>query len=311
MDKREEYVKVLKKFDGYKAENVITQSLVANAFKKRSATVHKGSVGRLLILGGSVGMTGAAIMAAQSSARCGCGLVTLASAQELNTIYETRLTEVMTCPLPSENGSVIYSSKDKIALHMQKCDAFLIGPGLSRSKDITRLVSELITESNAALVIDADGLNALAENVEVLKHAKQPVILTPHVGEFSRLTLKSVEEILQNPQKHAVEFAKKYNVTLILKSHRTIVVTSDGEIYQNILGNPGMAKGGSGDVLAGCVASFVAQTGNMLLSALSGVYIHSLAADMAVEEFGEYSLLPTDTMNYLKYAIKETYDDIN
>ena len=311
MNKREEYEKTLKKFENISVSNPITSALIASSVKRHDKCVHKANCGRLLVVAGSVGMTGAAIMASKAAMRCGCGLVTLACAKELNTIFEIALTEVMTCPVSSSNGVLSHDAKDEIKNRASKADSVLIGPGLSCSDQIVSLVSELVAECEIPIILDADGINALQSNPKILSKAKKPIILTPHIGEFSRLISKTSDEVLKNKEQLAKEFAQKYNVVLVLKSHETIVAFPNGAIYRNILGNPGMAKGGSGDVLAGCIASFVAQTGDAELSALAGVYFHSLASDMAVLETGEYSLIPTDTLNCLKYAIKETFDDIN
>lgn len=311
MNKRKQYEKVLEKFKYTKVINPIDQKLVASAVKKRPLDIHKGRAGRLSVLAGSLGLTGAAIMAAKASQRCGCGLITLMCPYDLNAIFEIALTEPMTQPLKDSKERVSKKSFWQILNQTKNADAFLIGPGLSRSDEITELVCDLIKESQVPLIIDADGLFAISQNPDILKSAKSPVIITPHIGEFSHLVSKPCDEVLKNTKDMAKDFSKKYGVVVILKSHQTIVALPDGEIYTNVLGNPGMAKGGSGDVLSGAVASFMAQTGDSVLSALAGVYFHSLSADMAAIDFGEYSLLPTDTLEYLRFAIKETYDDVN
>ena len=184
-----------------------------------------------------------------------------------------------------------------------------IGPGLSQTDDIGRLVSDVIEECECPLIVDADALNVISPDTSVLKRAKCPVIITPHIGEFARLCKKEASQIINNPSSYAKEFAQKYGCIVVLKSHRTVVASPDGKVYANILGNPGMASGGTGDVLAGAIASFASQRRDALLSALAGVYFHSLAADIACAYLGEYSLIAGDIINCLPYAIKETQEN--
>lgn len=300
---KELFFKAQKAFENTDAKNPINHELFKDVLKKRSRDAYKGSCGHLAICAGSVGLTGAACMASEASLRGGCGLVTLFCPKDLNDIFEIKLTEAMTIPVKSKNGVISSGAFRKISDSIKKCNAFLYGPGLSRTKGIKKLLEKLIKTASLPMVIDADGLNVLSENPEILKEANAPVILTPHIGEFARLTGFNTKHILENKESLALKFAKEYGVILILKSHKTIV-TNGEEIFQNVLGNPGMAVGGSGDILAGLVASFLAQGNSPLQSALGGVYIHSLAGDMASFEMGEYSLLPRDIIRYISYAIK-------
>ncbi len=272
----------------------------------RKSETHKGDYGRLFVLAGSVGLTGAAILSCNSALRCGAGLITLGCANELNPIFEASLTEVMTKPFESTDGVITAKDKDKITECIKKSDVALIGPGLGRTDDVISLVSEIPASVQTPCVLDADALYAVSENTDILKSKKCPVILTPHIGEFSRLTGLSAKDILSNPKPIATSFAREYDVTLVLKSHKTLVCTKDGAIYENALGNPGMATGGSGDVLAGCIASFLSQGHSMENAAKLGVYIHSLSADMAALDKGEYSLTPSDIIDFLPYAIKHS-----
>jgi len=299
----EMYEKAIQKFKDYQGNNPIDYKLVKDAFKKRKTDAYKNSCGSLLVCAGSTGMTGAATLACTSALRSGCGLVTLCCAKELNTIFEIKLTEAMTVPVESNNGVISAKAFGEISKSLSKCDALLFGPGMTSDSEVKKLLEEIIYSSQKPCVIDADGLNVLSHNPDVLKSAKYPPVLTPHIGEFARLTGLKKNYILNNLHDTSREFAAKYGVILVLKSHRTIV--TDGKtVYENVLGNPGMASGGSGDVLAGIISGFLAQGNNALLSALAGVYIHSLAADMAVMETGEYSLLPSDIINYEIQAIR-------
>lgn len=301
----EMYKKALSAFEYTDAKNPIDYAVIKNALRKRKADVYKGSCGRLLVCAGSTGLTGAAYLACMGALRCGCGLVTLCCARELNDIFEIKLTEAMTMPVASENGIISAEAFDEISLKLKKADALLYGPGLSQNSSIRELMTKLIKTCDKPMIIDADGLNAIAQDTSVLKSAISPVILTPHIGEFSRMTGYDTEHILSNGAELALKFAKEHSVILVLKSHKTIV-TDGTDVYQNVLGNPGMAVGGTGDVLSGCIASFAAQGNSPLLSALAGVYIHSLAGDMAAMETGEFSLIPSDIVRYISHAIRES-----
>lgn len=300
---RELYFRAQKAFENTDVKNPINHEKIKNILRKRKKNVHKGSCGHLAICAGSVGLTGAACMSSEASLRGGCGLVTLFSPKDLNDIFEIKLTETMTIPVKSKNGVISAKAFKKISEELKKCDALLYGPGLSRTTDIKKLLEKLIKTTFVPMVIDADGINVLSENLKILKKSNAPVILTPHIGEFSRLTGYDTKYILENQNELAIQFAGEYGIILILKSHRTIV-TDGKEIFQNILGNPGMAVGGSGDALAGLTAAFLSQGNSPLMSALGGVYIHSLAGDMAAFDVGEYSLLPRDIIRYIPYAMK-------
>lgn len=296
------YNKIMEKLKCAPANAILNE----NALKPRKDSTHKSDYGRLYVVAGSVGLTGAAYLACTSALRCGSGLITLACPDELNSIMECKLTEVMTKPLKSKDGHISQNAIADILSDIKKSDVCLLGPGLSRNEDITAITDVIISNSSVPMVIDADGLYALSKNMDVLYSAKQSIILTPHIGEFSYLTGLNTAEILNDTKKHGTEFAKKYGVTLVLKSHKTIVCTPDGKCFENILGNPGMATGGTGDVLSGCIASFLGQGLSTADASKMGVYIHSLAGDMASQEKGEYSLIPSDIIDYIPYAIKRS-----
>ena len=214
--------------------------------------------------------------------------------------------EIMTLTLDDTDGIINPSEVSKIISQAQKSDCVLLGCGLTNCENTRHIVSEIIkSDIKSPVVIDADGLNVLSGNTEILKKAKMPVILTPHIVEFSRISGLQTEYIINNKTDTAKAFAKEYGVYLVLKSEETIVATPDGDIYKNILGNPGMAKGGSGDVLAGCVTSFIGQNTNDILSGvLTGVYIHSLSGDMACNQKGEDGMVVSDIIENIPYALK-------
>ncbi len=304
-DTCEMYNTAIKKLQYTDEKNIINHDLISSAFKKRADNMHKGSCGLLAVLAGSEGLTGAAVMSAEAALLGGCGLITLICQRELNPIYEIKLSEVMTLPVTSDGGVLSALSYPEMENKLKKSNALLFGPGMSCSPKVGGLLEKIIISSPKPMVIDADGINALSKNIDILNKASAPVILTPHIGEFSRLTGKDSDYILKNQAKLGEEFSLKYNVILVLKSHKT-TVSFEGEPYKNLLGNPGMATGGSGDVLSGLIASLLAQGREPLLSALAGVYIHSLAADMASLEYGEYSLTPSNILQFIPYAIKHT-----
>lgn len=286
-------------------EEVITCDYVKSSIAPRDIKTHKGDYGKIFIVAGSKGLTGAGIMASKAALRSGGGLITLGCCESLNSIFEVALHEVMTLPLADNGVSLTKENADKIIEKANESSVIAFGCGLSNTPDIYNILKKIIREVNVPIVIDADGINALSRNINILKSAKAPVILTPHIAEFSRISGLSVDEINRDTKNIALDFAKKYNVTLVLKSNNTIVAKSDGTVKTNILGNPGMATGGSGDVLTGIIASFVGQ--GILNAAECGVYVHSLAGDISAEEKGEYGMTPTDIIENIPYAIKHIY----
>ncbi len=303
-DRMAEYYKSATAIYESPCDGCITPQTVHPLLPKRASVSHKGSYGRLFTLAGSKGLTGAAAMACTSALKCGTGLITLGCADSLNNIFETLLTEIMTKPLPDENGLISAKALPQIISSVKSSDVCLFGPGIGKSSGIMRIAEGIIDLPDAYIIADADGLNALAQLSDAFIKHQAKMIITPHIGEFSRLTGISTAEILSDTKKYALEFAEKYNVTVVLKSHRTVVCSPDGRCLKNISGNPGMATGGTGDVLAGAVAAFAAQGMEPFEAAVTGVYIHSLAADMAAYDVGEYSLTPTDIINYLPYSLK-------
>ncbi|MCX8082306.1 MAG: NAD(P)H-hydrate dehydratase [bacterium] len=272
---------------------------------KRKRDTHKGDYGHLFILGGSPGLTGAVCMAGESALRSGCGLVTIGIPEGLNDIIEIKLTEVMSLPLPQTDRRTFSKKAIKPALKFieERTDAVIIGPGISTgNQDTCSFVKNIIKKIERPLIIDADALKIISSNLNVLKKSKSTgIILTPHPGEMSYLTGLTIKEIQNNREKVAIDFAKRYNVVVVLKGYRT-VVTDGKEAYINLTGNPGMATAGSGDVLAGIIGGLLAQGRPALESARYGVYIHGLAGDIAAKEIGETSLIASDIIKKLPDA---------
>lgn len=249
---------------------------------------HKGMRGHAVILGGSVGMAGAALLAAESAETGGAGLVTAMVPSPLLPVMMGRLTGAMCAPIDGEIP--------------EKANAVLAGPGLGRGEDGRRALLKAVHAQRDTLIIDADGLYHLAEDKSILKDAAKKIILTPHFGEMSRLCGVPTEKIAENRVQIAEEFAARHGVTLVLKGAYTIVAEPDGKTYTNMTGNAGMSKGGSGDILAGLILGLAAQ--GVEKAAVAGVYLHGLAGDMAAEEIGMRAMRAEVLVNFLPKAIK-------
>ncbi len=267
---------------------------------KRFETMHKGDCGRVFLIAGSVGMTGAAALCGEAAMRTGSGLVTVGTPASVQPVLAVKLTEAMTLPLEEGNPELAIA---KIREQIEKSDAVGIGPGLGTGA-MTLSALKIALESGKPLVIDADGLNVLAEHIDILKEKKCPVILTPHPGEMSRLCGKSSQEIQENREEIAGAFAKEYGVTLLLKGKDTVIASPEGKIYHNPTGNNGMASGGMGDVLTGIIASLLGQGTEFCESAVLGAFLHGLAGDLAAEELGTFGMLAGDVVKRIPYAIK-------
>ncbi|OGW77239.1 MAG: NAD(P)H-hydrate dehydratase [Omnitrophica bacterium RIFCSPHIGHO2_02_FULL_49_9] len=272
---------------------------------RRPLRAHKGDFGRILILAGSRGMSGACFLASMAALRSGAGLVTVGVPKSLVPSLARRFTEAMMLPLPeTEKGTVSERAHQTIQDFLKKQDVLAIGPGLSAHSSTRRLVRQTILQSKKRMVIDADGLNALAGVVKSLKKLKAPVILTPHAGEFVRLFGGKVPKSDRERCRIASRTARKFGVTIVLKGYRTVVASPNGKVYVNRTGNPGMATGGSGDVLTGVIAAMLGQKVEPYLAACSGVYIHGLAGDLMAKEKGQVSLVAGDLLSALPNAFK-------
>lgn len=268
---------------------------------RRKPVSNKGTYGRALCVCGSMRMTGAAILATKGALRTGAGLVTAAFPQAAYPAIAPNLVESLLLPLETNfEGTFSFSALNAITENANKSTATLIGCGLGFNKDTTRLVHSAIREIKTPLIIDADGINALSTNIDILREAQAPVIITPHPGEMSRICGKSIAEIIANPIMTAFEFSRKYGVTVVLKGANTIVCgTGENEVYVNTTGNAGLAKGGSGDLLAGMTVSLLAQGMKPFEAAVSAVFLHGFCADAVAEKTSMRGMLPSDVLNYL------------
>jgi len=279
---------------------------VASAFPPRDPAAHKGTFGHVLVIAGSVGKTGAAALASLAAQRVGAGLVTLAVPQSLNDVMEAKLTEVMTEPVPeTETRTIGLEALDRLQRLAEGKSAVAIGPGLGVHPSTQKLVYELLSSLKLPLVLDADGINALAGRADVLARAGGPVIVTPHPGELSRLLGVSTDEVLRKRIPLVQDAAARLNVTLVLKMAHTIVASAARDAAIVPTGNPGMATGGTGDVLTGLIAGLLAQGVSAGLAAQAGAYIHGLAGDLAAARLGQEAMLAGDLLAEVPAAIQQ------
>lgn len=261
---------------------------------KRRSDTHKGDYGRLLIIGGSVGYTGAPTLCARAAVRSGAGLVYLGVPADIYAITAVKNDEAMPFPLACEDGRLSAAALDAVLERLTACDVCVIGPGLGRSAALTALTQHVVLESKAPVIADADALFALAQDVSVLDRAQAPVVLTPHEGEFRRLYGESTGDRAEE----AAGFALKHGCTVVRKGPETVCAFPDGDTVRMRVGNPGMAKGGSGDVLAGILGAFVCQL-PLKRAVQTAVWVHGAAGDRCAERLGEYAMTPTDLIEAL------------
>ncbi len=266
----------------------------------RDPNSHKGDYGRAVLIGGSVGMTGALGLAGMAALRSGAGLVTLATANVCLPTVAAYEPSYMTLPLASDgHGRIGAAAREQIAAAVENATAVGCGPGIGRSADLVTLVEWLFADLRQPAVFDADALFALAQ-LDETPSPKGPRILTPHPGEFARLTGHRVETEEQRIEQ-AAKAAKQFGTVVVLKGHRT-VVTDGRQVYVNETGNPGMATGGSGDVLTGVITALLCQGLDALAAAKLGAHIHGLAGDLATDSLGQISLTARDLIDFLPDA---------
>lgn len=268
----------------------------------RAADSHKGDFGRALVVGGSRGMSGAVALAGLAALRGGAGLVTLAVPGSIQDVVASLEPSYMTRSLPDANGQLSVPAADEVLEMSTACTAIALGPGLGRSAALTELVGHLFHKIQKPMVVDADALFAIAEEPEALAFAEGPRILTPHPGEFARLTGETYDDTQR--VEAAAEFARSgSNLIVLLKGHRT-VVTDGQQFCINPTGNPGMATGGSGDVLTGIITALLCQGLSPFEAARLGAHVHGLAGDLAARELGQISLIASDLIVYLPKAFR-------
>ena len=263
---------------------------VLSALPDRSLNAHKGNFGRILLLCGSRGYTGAAALSAMGALRSGAGLVYLAVPESIYAIEAVKLTEPIVLPLPDEDGRLAPGAVKQINQMLPNMDAVLVGPGWGQSEGTMAALRVVLEEFSGPVVVDADGINLLARHKDLLRGRTGATILTPHQGEFRRLATLG-----ENPMEDAAELARDLGCIVVLKGHGTLI-TDGYECYRNPTGNPGMAVGGSGDVLAGMIVSLLGQGLRPIEAAAVATWLHGAAGDRCAANMGQYGMLPTDML---------------
>jgi len=273
----------------------------------RPYDAHKGTFGHLAIIAGSVGMTGAATLAAEAALRSGAGLVTLLVPESLNDIMEVKVTEAMTIPVPEGKARAFgMASLDKVLEYIAKWDGAVIGPGFGRDEDTIAFTQELIRRIDKPAVVDADALYAISRDLSVLKECKGQLVLTPHPGEMAMLLGTTTADVQSNRLEVARKFARDHGVVVVLKGARTIIAEPGGNAYINTTGTPGMATGGTGDVLTGLLGGLIVQEPEkpLWIWANTAVCVHGRAGELAAEELGESAMIASDLIKYLPTVLK-------
>ena len=277
----------------------LTHKDVLTLLPDRDPDSHKGDYGKVLLLCGSRGYTGAAALAAMGALRCGAGLVYLGVPESIYTIEAVKLNEPVVFPLPEKGGMLSVDALPKIMELLPKMDAVLIGCGMGSSGDTFEILQFVLREFSGPIVVDADGINMLAGHIDILRGRAGITILTPHEMEFRRAGGVLTEDKIAS----AMTFAKNANSIVLLKGHRT-VITDGVTHYVNPTGNPGMAVGGSGDVLAGMVTALLGQGLPPLMATACAAWLHGAAGDICAKEIGQYGMLPTDMLQVLPRLLK-------
>lgn len=267
----------------------------------RNKKSHKGDYGKIAVLGGSLGMSGSVYLSSKAALRSGAGLVYIICPSSIANILEIKSVEQIILPIKSPYFNFDQNDIDKVNNYLEDKDVLALGPGMGIDKSLNLFITGILNNFSGKVIIDADGLNAISKDTRILKNINKPV-LTPHLKEFERLIGVPIDKINENRLAYAKKFAKQFNLILVLKSENTIV-TDGNRVYINEIGNPGMATAGSGDVLTGIIASLLHRVNPFEASCL-GVYIHSLAGDLAAYKLGQDSILASDIIDNIPEAMK-------
>lgn len=270
------------------------------AAKKRSKNSHKGSFGTALLLAGSFGMCGAEILAAKASLASGVGILKAFVCDKNYSAFCASVPEGVTIPVSTTLNGAPDIYEKQIYSALSESNALLVGPGLGRTEEAAKLIKRVLETTEIPVVLDADGINCICSDIDILRKIKAPVILTPHPGEMARLCKTTVADILENSVEYATHVAARYSCIVVLKGANTIVAAPDGRVFFNTTGNPGLATGGSGDVLAGIMVSYLARGEGALNAALIAVWLHGKAADNALDNMTMAALTPSDVITELK-----------
>lgn len=282
----------------------LTEELVKNWLPSRPEDGHKGTFGKVDIVAGCEGFTGAPVFAVRAAVRGGTGLVFMQVPRCVYPIVAVKCDEAMPSPVADAEGKLSAAALGDILHRLDGCDAGLIGCGLGQSDGVDAVVYGVMAQCQKPLVVDADGINALSRNILALDRRTFPTILTPHDGEFARLTGRFPSKNQEERRMQAAEFARKHHCILVLKGHKTIIAGENGELFENTTGNAGMAKGGSGDVLAGLLVSLVAQGMEPIKAAAAAVWIHGKTGDICQSLYGQRAMTPSDLITNLYRVTK-------
>ena len=288
--------------------NVITARDFGPLIRPRPADSNKGSYGHLLVVGGSRGKAGSVAMAGMAALRSGAGLATVATAESVLPTVAGFHPELMTEPLAeSGEGTISAKATERIETLIKGKSVFAIGPGISQFAETSELIRILVIKVSIPMVLDADGLNAFAGRTDELSGKGRLLVITPHPGEMARLVGCSVSDVQKDRLGVARKFAREHDLIVVLKGHRTLVVEPNGEAWVNTTGNPGMSTGGTGDILTGMVAAFIAQNPkDALLAVCAAVHLHGLAGDVMLDSVGEHSMVATDLLRGLPEAFRRS-----
>jgi ADP-dependent NAD(P)H-hydrate dehydratase / NAD(P)H-hydrate epimerase len=287
--------------------NILMADEAAHMLPFRAPVGNKGDFGKLFVLAGSVGFTGAAAMTAEAGLRTGSGLAVLGCAESLNDIFEAKSTEVITHPLPEVRNRRCLALRGlgEVREQVKWADALAVGPGIGTYHETRDLIFRLISKLDKPAIFDADALNNLSKDVSQLKGHPAPLVISPHPGEMARLTGKTIAEIQKDRINIALQFAQEYNLVCILKGAPSVIAAPSGQAWINPTGNEGMATAGSGDVLTGIIGGFLAQGMLDIDAAVLGCYVHGLAGDLARDEFGSRGMIAGDILAMLPEALMQ------
>lgn len=282
----------------YQYMSLVTEEMVKYKLPKRCENFHKGNFGKLFVVCGSKKMPGAALFVINGAIKSGVGMV---KACVVPSVYKRieNFEPTFFVAGEDEEGFMTKDYLNEMIAELNSCTAAVVGPGLGNNENTREIVFEIIRKSEIPLIIDADGINAVSQNIDILKESKCKILLTPHFKEMSRLSGLNIEEIKKDKIRCASEFARNHGVLVVLKGPKTVICDENENIFVNNTGNVGMAKGGSGDVLAGIIGSLAAQGITPLDAGICGVFIHGLAGDFCKKNYSSVSMTPTDIIRKL------------
>ena len=284
------------------------KKVIPKTLFSRRPNTHKGDYGHVLVVAGSIGLTGAPVLCALSALRSGAGLVTLAVPESVYFIVASKLTEVMVYPLPESPGGTLSAASLRILQPLfLKADVLALGPGISRMSAASRAVQRIVLQTDLPIVLDADAITAFAGRSRArLRQAKGAIVITPHPGEMACLLDVSIEAVQRSRVQTAKKAASELRAVIVLKGYKTVIASPQGEVYVNQTGNPGMATAGMGDLLTGMIAGFIGQGCDPFPAAKAGVYLHGLAGDIAARRVGQISLVAGDVLNAIPDAFRHS-----